>query len=394
MKKIIVVAGLLAFGALAVVLAGCGSRTAVSERQPSQRSGPAPATWQRLPAAPLALEGGVASVWTGQQLLVAGLTGVGPDGNMLEAVDAAEAYNPATRTWRRLPSPPKTENYCRVGSVWTGKEMLLWGCEQLAFDPVTDRWRRLPRAPSGQGIVVWDGMEMIGWGGGCCGDASSDGAAYDPATGAWRKLAPSPLAPEQSPIGAWTGRELILLVSGIDPAGGKPQPERFARAAAYDPATGTWRHIAPMPEPGVGFGGTAVWDGKELVVVGAGLQGRDALAYDPAANRWRRLASMEPGHRGAAAMWTGKRLLVWGGERFDPSSGDVLPSHGLAYDPNTDSWSSLPRAPISPRDGSTVAWTGRQLLVWGGAVQTRDGRRRTYLADGAVFTPAPERSHR
>ena len=71
---------------------------------------------------------------------------------------------------------------------------------------------------------------MIGWGGGCCGDASADGAAYDPATNTWRKLPRSPLAPEQSPIGAWTGHELILLVSGIDLGKLEPLPERFAFA--------------------------------------------------------------------------------------------------------------------------------------------------------------------
>jgi hypothetical protein len=389
-KKLIAIS-ILGLAAVAAFVAGCA--TAVSERPSQPRQS---ATWQRVPAAPITLQGQTSSAWTGKELIVSGLTGVARDGNVLDAVEAVEAYNPATRTWRRLPSPPKTENYCRVGAVWTGRELLRWGCEPLAFDPAADHWRRLPQAPTGQGIAVWTGKDMIGWGGGCCGDMSADGAAYDPATNRWRKLAPSPLAPEQGPIGAWTGHELILLVSGIDVGDGKPQPGRFARAAAYDPATDTWRRIAPMPEPDGALGGTAVWDGKELLVVGAGPQARDALAYDPAANRWRRLASIEPGRRGATVVWTGKRLLLWGGLRFDPSSSSppVLASHGLAYDPNTDRWSPLPRWPLAARDGSAVAWTGRQLLVWGGAVSTRDDRRSTYLADGAAFTPELERSQR
>src|SRR4051794_7298216 len=63
-------------------------------------------TWRRLPAAPVAVDAGLASAWTGKQLLVFGVTGVAPDGNFLKSVNAAEAYDPARRTWRRLPTPP------------------------------------------------------------------------------------------------------------------------------------------------------------------------------------------------------------------------------------------------------------------------------------------------
>jgi hypothetical protein len=62
----------------------------------------------------------------------------------------------------------------------------------------------VPDSPARNGIVVWTGRELIGWGGGCCGDVSDDGSA-NPATNAWRKLAPAPVSGQQSPIGAWTG---------------------------------------------------------------------------------------------------------------------------------------------------------------------------------------------
>jgi N-acetylneuraminic acid mutarotase len=325
-------------------------------------------------------------------MIVSGVR-AGREGTFIGSSEVAAAYDPATRTWRPLSPSPDKQNFCRRGAVWTGKEMLVWGCGQVALDPATNHWSRLPHAFGGQGIVVWTGSEMIGWGGGCCGDAWSGGSAYDPAAKSWRTLARSPLAPSQGPIGTWTGHELILLVSGIQAVDGKPAPARLARAAAYDPATDTWRRIAPPPTPDARFGGTAVWDGREVLVVGAGTRSQDALAYNPATNHWRRLASMERGHSGASAVWTGKRLLVWGGTRYDPK-GDVLARHGLSYDPKTDRWSALPRWPFRPRDGSTVVWTGRQLVVWGGAVHTPDGRAMKYLANGAAFTPAPERSSR
>ena len=125
---------------------------------------------------------------------------------------------------------------------------------------------------------------MIGWGGGCCGDASAAGTAYNPARHIWRTLARAPLSASQRPVGAWTGRELIVLVSGIDPQG-KRYPASLARAAAYNPTTDTWRRIAPLPVPLAGA--KAVWDGHELLVVGAGTKGRTTFVYRPATNRWR-----------------------------------------------------------------------------------------------------------
>ena len=222
-----------AAASVAVLVVGSGSIFGSSESGSAE-------PWRMLPSAPIEIDAGLTSVWTGEEMLVSGLTAA-PDGSLLGAVEVAAAYDPETNGWRRLGAPPKTESSCRRSAVWTGTEMLVWGCGPTAFNPQADRWRRLPAAPIGApGLAVWTGRELIGWGGGCCGDATADGAAYDPAGNTWRRLAPSPLAGSQSPLGAWTGRELILFVSGLDPDG-RPI-EGAARAAAYRPAP---RHLAP-----------------------------------------------------------------------------------------------------------------------------------------------------
>ena len=296
--------GLLAFAlavATAAVLVGSSSLLGSSSTTKAE-------SWRVLPRAPIAFEAGHTSVWTGTELILSGLTGGAADGNLELAREAAIAYNPSTRAWRRLASPPETERYCRRSAVWTGKEMLVWGCSLLGYDPSADQWRRLPRPTSGAGIVAWTGRELIGWGGGCCGDASADGQAYDPETETWRSLADSPLAPEQQPLGAWTGRELVLFVSGMSAVDGTPFPDELARAAAYDPETDTWRRIAPLPE--ARRGASAVWTGHEILFVGgragAGSPARVGLAYNPATNGWRRLPAMETGRMGAVAAWTGQ----------------------------------------------------------------------------------------
>jgi hypothetical protein len=388
--------------AFALVLILVVAPTAVAASGPRE----APGSWRLLPSAPIAPNGGLTSVWTGREMLVFGVaTKRAKDGDILESVNVAAAYDPTARSWRRLPQGGSAGTFPPYRSVWTGKEMLVLGQgTREAFNPHTDRWRRLPGSPllaihEGHGIVVWTGREMIGWGGGCCGDAFSDGVAYNPATNRWRALAPTPLAGSQSPIGAWTGRELVIFVGDENPLDGKPWPARLARAAAYNPATDKWRRIAPLPAPREGA--TAVWDGREVLVVGgagAPRGGKPAplatvgFAYTPATNRWRRLPSMESGRAGAAMVWTGQRLLVWGGQTGVPGAlPAAVPSHGLAYEPKTNRWSSLPRAPLKGRLDPTAVWTGRELIVWGGEKGVcRSGGRTCstkHFADGAAFTP-------
>src|SRR5437660_8387837 len=187
--------------------------------------------------------------------------------------------------------------------------MVVWSAfDQEAFDPATNRWRPLPAAPTTGALVVWTGRELIGWGGGCCGDAFDAGSAYNPSTNKWRKLSRPPLAGSQHPLGAWTGRELIILVGGLNPDG-HAWPARLARAAAYNPATNRWRRITPLPTRA--DGANAVWDGRELLVVGA----KAGFAYSPATNRWRQLRPAISGPAGASTLATGKRPVVVRGGR-------------------------------------------------------------------------------
>ena len=378
----------LALGALVLALA-----PAAEARQPL-----ATGTWQRLPAAPPTA--GISrpvGVWTGRQLIVFGRFGTA--GAMR---NVAFSYTPATRRWRAL-SPPRgpTGSYeGATSAVWTGRSMLVWGpATLLSYDPATDRWRTLPASPlqgGPPGLVVWTGREMIGWGGGCCGDASNAGAAYDPATRTWTKLAKAPIAGQQGPSGAWTGRDLIVL-PGVDP-NGKP-----TGGAAYDPAKDTWRRITSPPRQRLGA--SAVWDGREVLVVG-GSGPADAggfrklasipFAYDPATNRWRRLSAMDDGAYGrafATVVWTGRTLLLWGGET-QARGRYTLATHGLAYDPRANRWSQLPTAPLLPRLGPVGVWTGRSLLVWGGdpllegLVGSVGAPDSWPFVDGATYTPS------
>jgi len=350
-KRLVLVATVLGLGsALAFLLVACGGATEARSRA---------AAWQALPKAPFSAHGlaSPASVWTGKELIVTGIR-PGPDGSFIGSRNVAAAYDPAKERWNRIEPLPAMDKYCRQDAAWTGRELLFWGCAQAAYDPRAGSWKLLPKAPTGEGFVAWTGRELIGWGGGCCGDAWDGGSAYDPASNTWRTLARSPLAPSQGPLGAWTGRELLVVVSGRPPdPSDKPYPAKFARAAAYDPATDAWRRLVDPPTD-VRYAAAGAWDGHELLVLGSASATKHvALAYDPVANRWRSLARPPRGLTPGQAFWTGDRLLVLGGGEAERL---------FAYDPRSNRWAKLPPVPVQGSQ-QTAAWTGSSLVVFGNA---------------------------
>jgi hypothetical protein len=336
-KKLVVLATVVGLGsALAFLLVACGSETATRPR---------PAAWQAIPPAPIRFDAVASSAWTGKELIVLGMQHLG-------SRYSAVAYEPATRSWRKPQSVPRMDTYCRSDLAWTGKELILWACGQAALDPSSGSWRMLPKAATVHGFLAWTGRELLGWGGGCCGDASDDGSAYDPAANTWRTIAKAPLPPEQGAVGAWTGHELILVVSGYSPDD-KPYPASFARAAAYDPKTDSWTRLAPPPSGVLRYGGAAAWTARELLVVAR----HAALAYDPQANSWRRLARPPRALAPSQAFWTGRRLLVLGAGEAERL---------FAYDPKADRWTALPQVPVQGSQ-QTAAWAGNRLIVFGNA---------------------------
>ena len=304
----------------------------------------AAAGWQSLPPAPITPDyNWRTSVWTGKQMLVYGRDQVGTS-----RTNVAAAYDPATRHWRKL-SPPQqqTTGFMEIHSVWTGKEMLVWGQgTRLAYNPSTDTWRQLPFSHwlsihDGFGAVVWDGKEMLGWGGGCCGDAFDDGVAYNPATDKWRALPDARLKGDQHPVGVWTGKRYVVSAG--------------TQAAAYDPTRNAWRRLASVPLRAA----AAVWSGSHVYVT---TTTRSVFSYDPAQDRWQKLPPLPRGRVGAIVAFDGSRVLVWGGARG-----------GASIFPGAKKWKAFAYGPLPAKLEATAVWTGTSLIVSGKA--------------GAAYTP-------
>ena len=308
--------------------------------------------------------------------------------------------------WRPVAAAPLSGRF-QPAAAWTGREMLVWGgagCEVAcsgdgirpqadgaAYDPERDTWRSLPPSPlsprSGP-LAVWSGRELIVWGGTSAGTALGDGAAFDPEANRWRPLPASPLAGRfaappgtvaQVP-GVWTGTEMLVWGQG---AGLDADQAELPAGAAYNPAADRWRVLAPAPvSPRIV---EAVWTGREMLVWG-GQSGRryfdDGAAYDPGGDRWRTLPPAPLAARFTFAVWSGERMLIWGGESSEEAFDD-----GAAYDAASDSWRSLPPSPLNARRGFARIWTGTELLVWGGAPGGGTG----LLGTGAAYDPAAGR---
>lgn len=278
-------------------------------------------------------------------------------------------------------------------AVWSGNRLLVWGGalsggtlvnSGAAYDPSTDSWQAIslievPTARRGH-TAVWTGDAMVVWGG-FAGTQLATGGAYSVASGAWSPV-PTVGAPAERDghVAVWTGFRMVVW-------GGRNAGGLLADGGVLDPAIPSWSALPVSGAPEARMGATAVWTGSRLVVWGGlgelaelGTGGSISLAGGITPGAWSSTSvSGAPAPRlGHTAVWTGQRMLVWGG-----SSGGVLLADGASYDPATDTWTPLPSggAPTA-RAGHVAEWTGEEMLVWGG--ETVSGS----AATGAAYNPA------
>ena len=157
--------------------------------------------------------------------------------------------------------------------------------------------------------------------------------------------------------------------------GGNAPANCYADGGRYNPALNSWLAVSSsLPSaPGARYAHTAVWTGSAMMVwggtgCGAGGALNDGGSFSPASGLWsylpNTLANTPSGRSGHTAVWTGIEMIVWGG-----SSGSSYDGDGGRFNPAVNTWNSIPpslaNAP-APRAGHSAAWTGTQMLVWGG----------------------------
>jgi N-acetylneuraminic acid mutarotase len=150
---------------------------------------------------------------------------------------------------------------------------------------------------------------------------------------------------------------------------------------------GTWIPTSDTDSPYAREGHVAVWTGSEMIVAGGLAWNSDWNMFDytdqygrynPITRMWT-LATGAPGAFDQKAVWTGTRMLVWGGY----ISGSPV-TGGAAFDPVTKAWTPIATAgQPAARYDHTAVWTGSEMIVWG-------GRKASYglpFGDGARYNP-------
>lgn len=315
---------------------------------------------------------------------------------------------------RALPDGPlagvweKRRSYLRGriyhSAVWTYAEMIVWGGgsehqfynDGGIYDPAKDQWRPVSQtnAPSGRWghAAVWTGREMIVWGGRSSfapREHQNDGALYDPDNDTWRRMSNVGAPAARSQMAAvWTGEELLVWGGWTD--GGECPPS----GGSYHPRTDTWTPLPLENAPEGRLEPASVWTGREMIVWGGLLEGGQrscgtGARYDPESRTWRRLpmGGAPVSSRGMQAAWTGGEMVVWGGSHLDGESRiNVGMQTGARYHPGADAWKPLAvnRAPEGRMDAG-CAWTGTEMVVWSGGDQVK-GNVRT----GGRYNPATD----
>lgn len=258
------------------------------------------------------------------------------------------------------------------------------------------RWSALPPSPLGrrsQPILTWAGNELIELAG-PNGPADAPGgwndaaAAFAPATGAWRRIAPVPDTMRlPGAFGVWTGRQLFVT-NGSNPAGATAAIG--TSAALYDPATNRWT-TTPLPQQ---LGGSsqlaATWTGKVIVVAGAQSGQINAAALNPVTRQWTMLLSpVLPARHPAqfiSIVASSDRVIVWSlWYRATPSPGYGVDVLALGSD---GAWSDVTHGWPQDQDVPAPVYTGSAILVSPGQIWCGACSHPGIFNSGSIADPA------
>lgn len=214
------------------------------------------------------------------------------------------------------------------------------------------------------------------------------GGLLDLATNTW---SPTSLTNAPSPRGLHTA---ITAGSKVIIWGG-----RFQSASAdnflsdgriYDEPTNTWATISGTNAPLGRQDHTAIWTGSKMIIWGgntapvAGNLTNTGAIYDLATDSWTTMSTTNApiGRYGHSAIWTGNKMIVWGG--FPNNSSSVTNTGGI-YDLATDSWTSISTAnPPIARMNHLAIWSGSKMYIFGGTQYAGSGN----MANGAIYDPS------
>lgn len=289
--------------------------------------------------------------------------------------------SPNTDEWDQLPDPP-VDAECPPSLVSPTAAVIAVACDSVAaWFETAARWTVLEVPSAADG---WSGTctptsfggrprRVLVW----C--ETSDGATFweldartadvdrivDPGRGPHEAI-PNPAVDTRVDLALTSvGDDLVLACSTADgPA--------CASGWRYDPSSGEFTRFDSLS--GGARGTTTLWlDDREVVVRGL------TSAYDGFSAEWRTTQRAPRTDHSTIATWTGSEVVFLGSTTRSSVTGTL-------YDPTTDTWDNMPSAPLEPPLAPVVAWSGSEVLVFGGRIYSDGGI--TFSQKGAAYSPS------
>lgn len=270
------------------------------------------------------------------------------DPNYANAV-ASVGPTPGGGTWSNRASMP-TGRYGPPSAVINNKIYVAAGCclggitrynSLEVFDQSNNSWTSkapIPIGVYGAGAAAINGIFYVAAGQEANGNINNM-QAYNPATDTWSSKTAMPDA--SSGVGAAVVNNQMYVIGGMDPS------NNFVvnHVRRYDPVSNSWTARAPMPTARE-FMGVASQNNR-IYVVGGYANGTPLSkleVYDPNSNSWSTKAPMPTARYGLTVEFLNGTLYAIGGN--GAAAGLYQPLATVeAYDPNTDTWTTLAPAP-------------------------------------------------
>jgi N-acetylneuraminic acid mutarotase len=237
--------------------------------------------------------------------------------------------------------------------------------ELAIFDSKSNTWR--PGAPwPTQAILpaaAFDGARLYVAGGRKGPVVLETAWVYDVDANRWQTIA-SMSRPRWNHSAAALGG-YIYVIGGISGTG--DQRRSMSEVERYDPASNSWKAVAPLPAPRqagavvAALGKIWMFGGR----VGAGDQGSasaEVLVYDPAGDSWKTAGRMTRPRVNPVAVAAGEKAVILGG-----AADGVVVAGADVFDLSGRRAKQAP-APWTPRTGAAALTDGNRLVLAGGAV--------------------------
>jgi hypothetical protein len=189
-------------------------------------------------------------------------------------------------------------------------------------------------------------------------EPSDELTRFNPRTGEFTELAPLP--EPLNHVGVFAHDDDLYVLGGYGRSRDEYTSSAFWR---YDPDSDRWSRLPPMPAPRAAMAVGVV--GRRLIVAGGALDSvarPQAFAYDFESGRWSHLPPMLSSREHVGAAVVGDRLYVLGGRNSDSLALDTAER----YDVSARRWERLPPMLVGSGGLGVVALGGHVVTVGGG----------------------------